>query len=148
MLNTLLRFLMSDVLLAPLTELAHLEPVLQRLLVLLGVIVDALAVRALQPDEIVLRHNLIYSASYGTRTLADMTASVQYRADRTLWSRRRESNPQPTLYKSAALPLSYVGVIVSALRLHSASLRCAQGTPHSSSFAGATGGGGQSRIRT
>ncbi len=26
-----------------------------------------------------------------------------------LWSRRRESNPQPADYKSAALPLSYVG---------------------------------------
>jgi hypothetical protein len=26
------------------------------------------------------------------------------------WSRRRESNPQPAVYKTAALPLSYVGL--------------------------------------
>jgi hypothetical protein len=26
-----------------------------------------------------------------------------------LWSRRRDSNPRPALYESAALPLSYVG---------------------------------------
>ena len=29
-----------------------------------------------------------------------------------LWSQRRESNPQPADYKSAALPLSHVGVNV------------------------------------
>ncbi len=28
-----------------------------------------------------------------------------------LWSRRQESNPQPTVYKTVALPLSYVGLI-------------------------------------
>lgn len=27
------------------------------------------------------------------------------------WSRRRESNPQPAVYKTAALPLSYVGIL-------------------------------------
>lgn len=28
---------------------------------------------------------------------------------RVLWSRRRESNPQPIAYKAIALPLSYAG---------------------------------------
>jgi hypothetical protein len=46
--------LVSNVLLAPFTELAHLEPVLERLLVLPGMIVDALAVPAFHLDEIVL----------------------------------------------------------------------------------------------
>ena len=27
------------------------------------------------------------------------------------WSRREELNPQPTVYKTVALPLSYVGVV-------------------------------------
>jgi hypothetical protein len=29
------------------------------------------------------------------------------------WSRRQELNPQPTVYKTVALPLSYVGTVAS-----------------------------------
>ena len=34
------------------------------------------------------------------------------------WSRRRESNPQPSDYKSLALPLSYVGNVVQEKKIN------------------------------
>jgi hypothetical protein len=43
--------------------------------------------------------------------LASSLVCAKYRSRKIyFWSRRQESNPQPSLYKSVALPLSYVGV--------------------------------------
>jgi hypothetical protein len=44
----------SNVLLAPLAKLAHLQAVLERFLVLVRVIIDAFALTALQFDHVVL----------------------------------------------------------------------------------------------
>lgn len=51
-------------------------------------------------------------AGGGNRTLDHQIKSLLlYRLSYTrIWSWRRESNPQPTLYKSVALPLCYTSI--------------------------------------
>jgi hypothetical protein len=44
--------------LAPLAELLELKPAFQRLLILVGIIVRPLAVRALEFDEVILGHGV------------------------------------------------------------------------------------------
>lgn len=69
------------------TKFRHLKTRFERLLVFGRVIFDAAAGRALELDEIILGHTVI----------------------KVLWSRRPGLNRRPTVYKTAALPLSYVG---------------------------------------
>ncbi len=42
------------------------------------------------------------------------TVRLRPKGRSTAWSRREESNPQPTAYKAVALPLSYSGVVLGA----------------------------------
>lgn len=53
------RLLVRGVLVAPPAKLLHFEPGLERLLVLVREIVDAVASRTLELDEIVLRHMIL-----------------------------------------------------------------------------------------
>lgn len=52
----------------------------------------------------------INSTCYRFKSVVPLVPSLRYRGfigDR--WSRRQDSNPRPAVYKTAALPLSYVG---------------------------------------
>ena len=60
----LLRFLMNRVLLAELAVLVHLKPVRVVLLVLVGAVVAAMALRALQRDIVAHPHSTPYVSDY------------------------------------------------------------------------------------
>jgi hypothetical protein len=83
-------------------KFAQLQPVGGIFGILTGRIVAVVALGALQRKigTISFRHDDF------------LIISLTYTIDRS-WSRRQELNPQPTVYKTVALPLSYVGTFLA-----------------------------------
>ncbi len=101
----LFRLFMWRVDAAPLAKLFELKTVLDDLLVFARVVVCAFAFRTLHFDHGVLGHR---GKVTGLDECLQSTRLGGFRQDR--WSRWSDSNRRPSLYKSVALPLSYIGM--------------------------------------